>query len=688
MKKCLIFLVVIFFGLNTHAQQAHPHCGTDEYVQEIISENPDLEKTFEQRRSQLMEMANENITPSKKKNQAAVLTIPVVFHVLYDYPEDNISKAQILDGLRILNEDFNLQNPDASNLRAIFQNVQANVEVKFELAKKDDNGNCTDGINRIYTPLSVDANPRNQVKTLVQWDPDKYLNIWVVKSIISSSSSTGLILGFANFPWMSASTDGIVIRNDALGVIGTAAYDGRTLTHEVGHYLGLLHTFQGGCNQGDGIADTPPVSSASYGCNLNKNSCNNDSPNYPDMIENFMDYSDGVCQNTFTTLQKNVMRSTLGSIQYRSVLVSNSNLLATGIINPPSCQPLALFEMSSTVICPGDSVQFFNQTEDGDPDTYSWSFPGGTPSSSNQENPKIYYPNAGAFDATLMVTNSAGSSTLTKSQSISVKPQYSFLAQWNENFEGSTLNKPAVSVISGIDSTTFRLTSIAGKNSSQSLFINNKDAETDKDVDEFISPSIQTIFGQDLMLSFDYAFAKKASVNADILTVSVSSDCGESWSNVGIFGGTLITTAPNVNNGSFVPTADQWKNYSVGLDQFESTGPILIKFAFRSGGGNNFYLDNINVSASNIGLQETPLSQSLSVFPNPSSGKINISLKSQPKSDIKLNIHDLYGKQVGNVVISKESTLFTIDNLNLASGIYMLTFTDGADTYSKKLIIE
>ena len=177
MKKYFLLLAIAVLGLNANAQQAH--CGTDEYVQEIINQNPELENVFDQKRQSLMQLADENAEASKKNGQAAVVTIPVVFHVVYEAPEDNISKAQIMDGLRILNEDYNLQNPDASNLRAIFQNLQANVEVEFKLAKIDDQGNCTDGINRIYSPLANDANPRDQVKTLVQWDPEKYLNIWV-----------------------------------------------------------------------------------------------------------------------------------------------------------------------------------------------------------------------------------------------------------------------------------------------------------------------------------------------------------------------------------------------------------------------------------------------------------------------------------------------------------------------------
>lgn len=686
MKKFFLLLAIVLFGYNVGAQQAH--CGTDEYVQEVINQNPELKYIFEHKRQDLMELADKNADANRKSTQATTLTIPVVVHILYDYPEDNISKAQIEDGLRILNEDFTLQNPDASNLRSIFQNLQANAEIEFALAKIDENGNCTDGINRIYTPLSVDANPRDQVKTVVQWDPDKYLNIWVVRSIISSSSSTGIILGYANFPWMSASTDGIVIRNDALGVIGTAAFDGRTLTHEVGHYLGLLHTFQSGCNQGDGISDTPPVASASYGCDLNKNSCSNDSPNYPDMIENFMDYADGACQNTFTTLQKNAMRSVLSSTQYRAELISASNLLATGIINPPACQPHAMFGIENTVICPGDTIHFIDQTEEGDPDNYSWSFPGGVPNSSTDQNPKVYYPNAGAYDVSLSVSNGAGNSSSTKTQAITVKAQFSNLAQWSENFEAATLNKPEVSIVAGIDSTSYRLTRKAGKNSSQSLFINNFEAETNLDIDEFISPSIQTIFGQNLTLSFDYAYAKKVALNNDLLIIYVSTDCGKNWGTLRILGATQLSTSANNSTSSFIPSASEWDNFSISLDQYESNGPILIKFAFRSGGGNNFYLDNINVTASNISLSEVPLNQNLSVFPNPTNGNLNISLSSQPTADIKMTVHDLYGKEVGLYTIDMNSTNLTIDNLNLTSGVYILSFTNREDTYSQKLIIE
>lgn len=683
MKKNILLLAAIMFGSQLQAQEEAQHkCGMDEYVDEIIAQNPELEQTFESKKQAFFKLADEN-AKEKKKTNAVVYTIPVVFHVIYDTDKDNIKRNQIEDAIRILNEDFRKLNPDAGNLRAIFQSVQADTEIEFALAKKDPNGNCTDGINRMQSSLSVDADPRDNVKTLVQWDPDKYLNIWVVQSIISSSGS-GTILGYANFPWMSASTDGIVIRHDALGVVGTAVYDGRTLTHEIGHYLGLFHTFQSGCNGGDNIADTPPVASASYGCNLNKNSCSNDSPNYPDMIENFMDYSDGACQNTYTTLQKNAMRTILSAAQYRQTLVSQANLEATGVINPPACQPTALFDVVDSYICEGESAAFIDQTEDGDPDTYQWSFQGGTPNTSSDRNPSVSYTTPGIYDVTLTVSNAAGTSTTSKTQAVAVKALYSYLNEWRQDFESPQIPQPEVTVLTE-DNIKFEISNQGSSSGSQSIYLNNFSSQVEQTVDELISPNIQTVFGQNMTLSFDYAFAKKENDDSDLLSVQVSTDCGETWATSRVFAGGILATADNVETSPFIPSSSEWKSSTINLSQYESLGPILIRFQFRAGGGNNLYIDNINLAADNIGLEENLLKQSISVYPNPSKGDINIEI-TDFEHEITLSINDLYGKQVLNQKL--EGNQITLGNLNLSSGVYLLNFTSRGATTTEKLIIE
>ncbi len=685
MKKVLLLVIAIGLSTSLWSQNIIP-CYSDEHAHELAQKHPELAKQNEQKRQELFDYASNHL-PSKGKTEAAVLTIPVVFHVLYDTPYDNIAKSQILEGLRIANEDFRRQNGDAGNLRSIFQNVGADVEVEFALAKKDPDGNCTDGITRMQTSLSVMASPRDRVKGLIQWDPEKYLNIWVVNSIESSSSTTGIVLGYANFPWWSAAADGIVIRHDALGTTGTGVYDGRTLTHEIGHYLGLLHTFQSGCSPGDGINDTPPVSGSSFGCNLNKNSCSNDSPDLPDMIENHMDYSD--CPNTFTVGQKAVMLAILNNNNYRKNLVSASNLIETGVTNPPACQAKANFTIVEEVICEGETLNFIDETEGGDPTNYNWTFIGGTPSTSSDKNPTITYNQAGVYDVTLTVSNAAGSSTKTIKKAIAVRPKWTpFHAEWKEDFEKSSLVSTDLTVASTYDTTKFRITNIASSSGAQSLQLNNFDSEEPLDLDYMIGPNIQTLFGKDISLSFDYAYAQIVGNELDRLRVLVSTDCGKTWTILRSFVGFTLRTSSSPVTTPYAPGFGDWKTSTINLSGYADKGPILLKWEFKADGGNNLYIDNINLTSSNIGIDENTLNDAIDFYPNPASDRVTISFGSELNTDVNISISSINGKQVLVHTALKGATTHTISGLNLPSGVYMVSFKFDNQRVTKKLIIE
>lgn len=316
MFKHLSLALGLSLALNADAQQP-VKCATDEYHQEAIKQHPELVKIEQEANEHALKSA-----PSLNK-ASQIRYIPVVFHVIHKNGFENISQAQIMDQIRILNEDFRKKSGTRGGSST--NPLAADMEFEFRLAQYDPNGNKHDGINRIYSSLTDEAN--NSVKALSYWDSEKYLNVWVVNTIAAIGVSGGTVLGYAQFPWDRASkptTDGIVIRADQVGVVGIGDDDqaGRTLTHEIGHWLGLYHTFQGGCSgSGDGVGDTPPVASASSGCNKGRNSCNNDSPNLPDQIENYMDYSDGTCMELFTLGQKTRVQSIVQ--QYRSFLYTN-----------------------------------------------------------------------------------------------------------------------------------------------------------------------------------------------------------------------------------------------------------------------------------------------------------------------------------------------------------------------------
>ena len=140
--------------------------------------------------------------------------IPVVFHVIHDNGEENISDAQIHDAMDILNADFRKLNADTGQIVAGFVDVAADVDVEFHLAKRDPEGNCHSGINRIQSELTYEGN--NEMKQLVNWPRESYMNVYVAASAAGAA-------GYTNYPsdW-GANTDGIVLRHDYVCLLYTS----------------------------------------------------------------------------------------------------------------------------------------------------------------------------------------------------------------------------------------------------------------------------------------------------------------------------------------------------------------------------------------------------------------------------------------------------------------------------------
>jgi hypothetical protein len=270
-----------------------------------MSADPSLREKMDQ-----MERLTRSVLVEPSLSTETVITIPTVVHVLYNNSAENISDAQIQSQIDILNEDFRRMNADAVNTPSDFLGVAADVRIEFCLATYDPNGNPTTGITRTYTSktsFSYNSDMKyNSTGGKNIWDRDQYLNIWVCD--IPS------LLGYAQFPGGSASTDGIVVNYLAFGNIGNLYSNfalGRTATHEVGHWLNLYHIWgDGSCGVDDGVNDTPVAGGANYNgspCTYPGGDSCPTSPGY-DMFQNYMDYSDDVCMNLFTEGQKSRMR--------------------------------------------------------------------------------------------------------------------------------------------------------------------------------------------------------------------------------------------------------------------------------------------------------------------------------------------------------------------------------------------
>jgi hypothetical protein len=322
-------------------------CATDEYEQYLQENDPKraTSQEFENWLQPLIVKYKEQQALSSESG--GIIYIPVVVHVIHNGDaygaSENITDEQVQSQMTVMTQDFRRMagSPGFNN-----NAVGADTQIEFVLAKVDPNGNPTNGIDRVN--LCQASWSTTDINTIVKpttiWDPTLYMNMWSV------TFTDATLLGYAQFPSASglgglnanggsATTDGVVAGFSFFGssALSTgnfqAPYDrGRTMTHEVGHFLGLLHTFQGGCGtgntnfSGDYCSDTPGVGTPNYGCVANTDSCTSVPGN--DMIENYMDYTDDLCMNIFTQVQRDRIAAVMTNSPRRASLRTSTKDIA------------------------------------------------------------------------------------------------------------------------------------------------------------------------------------------------------------------------------------------------------------------------------------------------------------------------------------------------------------------------
>ncbi len=403
-KITLNFLLMSFLlgAFSLHAQQEKStnmpepvngfiRCAADEYNSSLLANNPRMMGSDAYEQLLAPKIAAAKALMQSSPQRVLQFTIPVVVHVIHNGEAigtgANISDAQVISQIQVLNEDFRRIvgtrgfNTDPNG---------ADIEVEFCLAKRDPSGCITNGIDRLdmsavstsWGGSEATSNTNTILKPTTTWDASQYMNMWSV------NFSNGTLLGFAQFPGGPANTDGVVSNytyfgsNDAAGVSIPGAFNlGRTMTHEVGHYLGLYHTFQGGCAApGDLCDDTPAVDAPNFGCPTTHQSCGT-----LDMVRNYMDYTDDACMNVFTNDQK-----------ARVIAVMNTQLNRPNTVTSNVCTPLAdvsqdgsinIISLTEGSACSGEltpsvRIQNFGTTTLTSA-TISYDVDGGTPTNYN-----------------------------------------------------------------------------------------------------------------------------------------------------------------------------------------------------------------------------------------------------------------------------------------------------------------
>lgn len=678
------------------------YCKTHK-VMNKLKKNPEFLRQFTESQLELKKIEDQLANGEPMR---VIYNIPLVFHVIHNGGVENISSDQIRDAVAILNRDFRLQNADANTVQSTFSGMPADIEIEFQLATKAPNGQCFSGITRTQSPLTNSgANGQNQVSAIIAgndvyngtWPGNKYLNIFVVND---ADGAAGYTTNPSN--WSGSSmTNGIWVLHDYVGSIGTSdTYSSRTLTHEVGHWLNLDHLWgnnnnpgnASSCSQDDAVDDTPRCIGVTS-CNLNSNTCSNDAidgywtSDVIDNVENYMEYS--YCNKMFTTGQKNRMRSALmSSVGGRNNIWTSSNLTATGLNTTPSLCAVAI-RVERDIVCGGDDVQFFDESYNNIT-SWNWTFPNGTPSSSSVQNPMVSYSGSGSFDVTLEVTDALGNTmSQTFPNFISVIGNPGYPPPIYEGFENISSLPSNDWTISNSEGPGFDVVTTGFASGAQSVKLDNSQGQNGS-IDELISNTIDLSNSGAASISFKYAFAKRNSGNTDYLQIFASKDCGESWFMRKNISSSIISTMANTNS-NFTPTGSDWKTIVIGPGSFSNylVSDFRFKFKFVNGGGNDLYIDDINLSGS-VSINQSEKVFNFSVYPNPVLDKLIISFSSLTNlTDPFLEIMDGAGRIINSTYLnnlSKGENNLEISSSNLESGWYIIKIISNEKSFATKFL--
>lgn len=717
MKKLVLVTLGLFTAvLSANAQEVNP-CGTYEAEQYLFEKFPGIKAEYDERMALLHNNVEINFDEDGAKS--ATFIIPVVFHILHEYGSENVSDGDVYDLMESLNEDYSATNSDISAVVPEFQGIIGDVQVEFRLAALDPFGNCTNGIEHIYTHET--STGESQIHKVGQWNRAKYLNIWVTAE--PGAATQGILLGYATFPTSTDGsgfwTDGVVLRST------TVSNNDRTLTHEIGHWLGLCHTF--GCTgtaddglcEDDNVPDVPITDGSFSTCILTRDDCN---PGTLENVQNYMDYSS--CTNMFSQDQVTIMHNTLDGIAgQRNIIWSDSVLTATGVINlnmpqdpsdpltVPTCTPVADFHTANQITCIGDNVDFEDASWNAVITSRLWDFgPDATPQTSTSANPSVSWSTEGYKTVTLTVTNAAGEDTKVLTNYVYVAPDWAdYTGPVTMDIEGNQyyrfvvqnpeFNYAKYQMVDGVGYDNSRCFKLGNYRD-----ISNADEYTDEwfynmrlggSVDKLITPAIDLANTSGVTVKFKYAYATNATDEADIteeLKVSSTRNCGVTWVARKTLTGSDVVSAGFAGNADFTPTSNlMWKEASFTYTPTAQDNTTRFMFEFTASDlASNLYIDNIQIDGF-LGLtDETIQNMEITVYPNPTSGEvINVNYLAQ-NEPTEFILRDVQGKVICTQIINTtnaEVTQSLEGTENLSSAPYFLEIRTGDHSITKKVIV-
>lgn len=676
MKSKFLIAALTVSVLAANAQERLT-CITHSKTAEILDQSPEKRELRQQLEREYQEYMNQ----SDNVRAGGLKVIPTVVHVIHNDGSENLSKQTILNAIEAANEELRGTNGNISSVASAFQSIIGDTECELRLAKIDQNGDCTDGITRTRSDQTSEAG--ENVKSLINWNTGtrRYLQVWLVQSVGSGAG------GYTFLPGTNgAQSNGIIIR--------AAQFQG-SLAHEFGHWLNLNHTWgptndpeqSSNCNFDDNVSDTPNTIGTSGSCNASQQSCGS-----LDNVQNHMDYSS--CARMFTAGQAARMQSAANSsVGGRNYYWGTENRNNTGTNDgyvEPSCVPTVDFALDQTLGCEGLEVSFEDNSWGAEEDpswTWNWSFPGGTPSSSTDQNPMVTYNSAGVYDVSLTITSNAGSNSFTVQDAVTVNQLGGGIdSQYEEGVENSAFpgnGDPMYAwEIETPGGLTWHRNEAAAASGISSVRINLRSI-TSGDVNSLISPPIDMsdVITANANMTFKYAHANRNSTTHDEqLRIYVSRNCGETWTLRWTEDGDDLNTAGANVSSTFVPNANQWREEQVSLATVAGDEHVLIKFQATSDRQSYLYIDDININPNhNVSVEEIEGLVSANIYPNPINGTSQLELNLTEADEFIFTLVNVVGKQMATLTKNLNAGVNRISlntfGTELTAGFYFIQMT-------------